>query len=148
MGVAMSNKLTPIKAARKNYRPEIMPASFEALPFVLRLKRSDKKLHNKWNVTPTDDYGIACASGVEYAAHLAQYLKDNPDMVGSNLLGHIAKDIDFNDTTATKGYWIGFFSHLEHLIRLSARHIDVFADADKAYAKISKNQADVEVSHV
>ncbi|MFZ6673955.1 hypothetical protein [Undibacterium sp. Xuan67W] len=141
----MSSKFTTIKAARRSYRPEIKPASFEALPFVLRLKRSDKKLHNKWHVIPTDDYGLACANGTEYAAHFAQYLKDNPCMVGSNLLGNIVADIDFSDTTATKGYWVGLFSHLERLIYAAARDTDVFANVDEVHAFNANLRAKIEL---
>ncbi|MFZ6774299.1 hypothetical protein ACO0LB_16440 [Undibacterium sp. SXout7W] len=121
------------RAARRNYKPEIKPATIEALPFVVRLKKG-KKLHNNWAVTPTNDYGLACFLGAEYAAHFAQYLQDNPGTVGMNLLGHIVTDIDFNDATATKGYWVGFFSHLERLIFATARQIDVFADVDRVHA--------------
>ncbi|QOZ84828.1 MULTISPECIES: hypothetical protein [Chromobacterium] len=39
---------------------------------------------------PADDYVDACAYGRECAAHLAQYLKDNPDRHSKGLLGKIA----------------------------------------------------------
>lgn len=125
--------------ARRNYKPEVKPASMSALPFVYRPKRGLKNASN-WCVTPTDDYGLACEIGREYAAHLAQYLKDNPCLVGSNTLGHIVKDIDFSDESSANGYWVGFFSHLERLIHAAAKHMDVFADVDRVnayYAEIT-----------
>ncbi|MBC3864342.1 hypothetical protein H8K32_19785 [Undibacterium jejuense] len=129
----MSKKLSAIKAARRNYKPEIKHVSFEVLPFVRKLKRSSKKAYNNWDVKPTDDYGVACSIGTEYAAHFAQYLKDNRCMAGSNLLGHIALDIDFSDTSPAKGYWVGFFSYLENLIYEAAREIDIFSDVDEVH---------------
>ena len=40
------------------------------------------------------------AYGRECAAHLLQWLKDNPEYVGSGLLSRIARDIDFSDQPA------------------------------------------------
>jgi len=103
------------------------PVPFHELPFILKSRGGLVKFNN-WDVPPTDNYGLACNVGREYAAHFVQYLKDNPSVVGSNLLGRIAADIDFKDKTAAKGYWVGFFAHLECLIHAQSKNIDVFAD--------------------
>lgn len=119
--------------ARRDYKPEVKPASLSALPFVFRPKRGFKNASN-WRVPPTDDYGLACEIGREYAAHFVQFMKDNPYWVGSNTLGAIVSAIDFKDESGAKGYWVGFFSHLERLIYATAQRIDVFADVDKINA--------------
>ena len=51
-------------------------------------------------------------------------------MVGHNLVGRIATDMDFHDASARRGYWIGFFSYLERLIYAQAVQREVFADLD------------------
>jgi hypothetical protein len=107
--------------------------SLAALPFV-RTKEEGFKYITNWHVPPTDDYSQACKTGREYAAHFAQYLKDNPDMCGANTLGIIARDIDFQNTSATAGYWVGFFSHLERIILAQTQCLDVYADVDKINA--------------
>lgn len=80
------------------------------------------------HVPRTNDYNHARATGRLYVAHFAQYLKDNPQTVGQNLLGHIATDIDFHDTSAKRVYWIGFFTYLEKLIYAQAAQRRVFED--------------------
>jgi hypothetical protein len=129
---------------RRTYEPEIKPLSISALPFVYRPRRGFKDASN-WHMPPTDDYGQACRFGRECAAHFIQYLKNNPDSVESNLLGHVASAINFKDETGAKGYWVGFFSHLERLIEFGARHVDVFADVDKIHALYDKIEADREL---
>lgn len=100
---------------------------FIASPLYFR-KRGSNRCGNLWHVPRTNDYDHACATGRLYAAHFAQYLKDNPQTVGHNLLGHIATDIDFHDTSAKRGYWIGFFTYLEQLIFEHAAQRPVFDD--------------------
>ncbi len=119
--------------ARRNYKPEIRSVTFTALPFVRYCKNKPKKNTN-WHVPPTDDYTLACQTGVEYGAHFAQFLKDNPFWVGSNVLGEIVADIDFKDESKAKGYWVGFFSQLERLIYIGAQHQDVFDAVDEVNA--------------
>ncbi|MBL1264527.1 hypothetical protein [Candidatus Methylomicrobium oryzae] len=123
--------------ARRDYKPEVKPLSLSELPFVYRPKRGAKNASN-WCVTPIDDYGLACEIGREYAAHFAQYMKDNPCLVGSNVLGYIIEDIDFKDNSDAKGYWVGFFSHLERLIYAQAQRMDVFADVDRVNASYAE----------
>lgn len=84
--------------------------------------------NSNWAVPPASNYRDANAFGREMAAHFLQQLKNDPDHVGAGVLGHIAGDINFQDTTATKGYWVGFFSHLERHLYASAKRCDVFAD--------------------
>lgn len=115
--------------ARRDYKN----ASISALPFVYWPKRGFKNVSN-WCVPPVNDYGVANEIGREYAAHFAQYLKDKPVSVGSNVLGHIVAAIDFKDESDAKGYWVGFFSHLERLIYAQAQRMDVFADVDRINA--------------
>lgn len=57
---------------------------------------------------------------------------------------HIVAAIDFKDETGAKGYWVGFFSHLERLIHAQAQRMDVFADVDRInayYAEIAVKRA-------
>ena len=90
-----------------------------------------------WHVHRINNYEQARAIGREYAAHFAQYLKDNPEIVGQNLLGRIASDMKFDDTSAKRGYWIGFFSYLEHLIYAQAVQRPVFTDLDGFNASLA-----------
>ncbi len=105
---------------RPSYPPQ--PCEWEALPFI---NHSGKKsTRGNWKVEPTDDYALACNKGAEYAAHMACYLLQNPSWVGSNMLGHIAGHIDFADDSETKGYWVGFFSHLEYMLYYFSKEHD------------------------
>ena len=105
-----------------------------ALPFIASprfyRKHGSQRCGNLWHVPNTSDYQQALATGRQFAAHFAQYLKDNPYSVGHNLLGRIATDMDFHDTSAKRGYWIGFFSYLEQLIYSQAAQQSVFTDLD------------------
>ncbi|SBS29110.1 hypothetical protein MSP8886_01442 [Marinomonas spartinae] len=97
--------------------------------FSLSLDHAGANLSNSnWAVRPTSNYRKANRFGREMAAHFLQQLKDDPDNVGAGVLGHIAGDIDFQDKTATKGYWVGFFSYLERHLYRSAKRCDVFVD--------------------
>lgn len=120
---------------RRNYARRTGRAPFFDLPFV---SHAGKGQHSNWHVPSMQDYAEACGLGREYAAHLLQYLKDNPDSVGSNLLGHIAKHIDFTDTSVAKGCWVGFFTHLERVLHHGASSIDVFADVDEVKAHYAR----------
>ncbi|OOZ75526.1 hypothetical protein BOW50_11370 [Solemya velum gill symbiont] len=71
---------------------------------------------NNWNLPPADDYGQACGLGRVYARDFVQYLKAHPEWSGSNMLGRMAREIDFNDEGPDRGYWIGFFSQLEEAL--------------------------------
>ena len=118
---------------RANYRFSRMLNS--ELPFIAGpryfRKRGSQRCGNLWHVSRTNDYDQACATGRLFAAHFAQYLKDNPQTVGHNLLGHIATDMDFHDTSAKRGYWIGFFTYLEQLIYAQVAQRRVFEDLER-----------------
>ncbi|MGR2663337.1 hypothetical protein [Chromobacterium haemolyticum] len=49
--------------------------------------------------------------------------------MGLGLLSRIARDIDFS-LSEQRGYWLGFFNHLELLLSLSARRMNVYAYTD------------------
>lgn len=97
-----------------------------------------------WYVPRIDDYELACRIGMEYAAHFVQYLKDDPSAVPDNILGTIAKDIDFQDDSDAAGYWVGFFTELSRYLLNGARRIDVFAELDKRIAEEERECADLE----
>ncbi len=102
---------------------------FLKLPFIFRDKSKQQPAPaSNWSIPApgTHSYVEACDIGSVYAIHFAQYLKDNPDMVGGNGLGHIAKYIDFSDEDQ-KGYWVGFFSVLGELIAMGADRVDLMA---------------------
>ncbi|MBJ7540038.1 hypothetical protein [Marinomonas transparens] len=102
-----------------------------ALPTRFRVSvhhASNNLPNSNWAILPVSSYREACSNGRTMAAHFLQQLKDDPDHVGCGVLGHIAGDINFQDNTITKGYWVGFFSHLERHLYISAKRCDVFAD--------------------
>jgi hypothetical protein len=67
-----------------------------------------------WEHDIPEGYAEACAAGNQDAMALIEYLHENPDEIGSNLLGIIAKDVDYHDRDKT-GYWVGFFTIVEIL---------------------------------
>lgn len=121
------------------------------LPFIVSprfySKRGGPRCGNLWYVRRTDNYQHALECGRTYATHFAQYLKDNPDTVGQNLLGRIATDMDFADASARRGYWIGFFSYLEQLIYVYAAQRPVFDDLEWFNGKARAGQSDC-LSHL
>lgn len=133
---------TPAAPDHRQYHD--YPAPLTALPFVADIQVTPHQTRRSFwhvphiDVPHVDNYGAACEIGRNYAAHFAQYIKDNPGWVGGNLLGHIASDIDFSDKSGAAGYWVGFFSHLEHLIHEGTRDMDVFADADRINAQYAE----------
>lgn len=124
----MSHELPP----RRHYRPKPHETQATQLPFVRHLPQRGQPHH--WQMPPADDYVDACAYGRECAAHLAQYLKDNPDRHNKGLLGKIAYDIDFRDPHHARGYWVGFFNYAEQLMLLGALRCDVFQHVDSVHA--------------
>jgi hypothetical protein len=101
----------------------------EALPFVkaVDLGLRDKlgrKLHRTrrdcWAVEPTNDYGLACERGAEYAPHFLLYLLHNRDV------GFLLSDVvlamgksDAPNRDDMRGYAIGFFSFIDRGIHHS-----------------------------
>ena len=115
--------------SRRNYRVLNSELPFISSPRHFR-RHGSPHWGSLWHVHRINDYEQACTIGREYAAHFAQYLKDNPEIVGHNLLGRIATDMDFHDASARRGYWIGFFSYLEQLVYAQAVQRPVFTDLD------------------
>ncbi len=80
-----------------------------ALPFVADL--------GMWCVPPATSFTAAHARGVDYAQHVAAYLRDNREFVGGNLLFQILRAIvasgGFADDGPDKGYAAGFCSGIE-----------------------------------
>ena len=135
--------------AQRNYLPaSALPTS---LPFISSpryyQKQGDPRCGTLWRVPRTGDYEHARTVGQRYAAHFAQYLKDNPASVGHNLLGRIATDIDFHDASAKRGYWIGFFSFLEQLIYAQATQQSAF-DVLKSFQTEMTAQRNWPASHL
>ncbi|WP_147290573.1 hypothetical protein [Marinomonas piezotolerans] len=87
---------------------------------------------SNWDVTPTDNYRLACLNGRRLAACYLLQIQSDPSLAGTGLLGHIAGDIDFQDQTATKGHWVGFFSYLEEQLYKAASICDIYLDLAKA----------------
>ncbi|HVW66020.1 MAG TPA: hypothetical protein VHB01_13515 [Nitrosospira sp.] len=99
-----------------------------------------------WYVPRIDDYGLACRIGMEYAAHFVQFLKDDPSAVPNNILGHIMRDIDFEDDSDAKGYWVGFLTELSQYLLKGTKRMDVFAELDKDIAEEKRACADYEAT--
>ena len=117
---------------RRDYRP--VPAMVTQLPFVYgprNLRHHGRPSGSLWYVPRTTNDAKAQTIGREYAAHFAQYLKDNPNLVGGNLLGRIVMDMHNPNTAGNPGYRTGFFTFLEKLIAMQAVQCDVFAELDR-----------------
>ena len=101
---------------RRDFRPE--PASYTELSFVADIKVAPrKKRRSFWNVPQTDDYGHACTLGMQYACEFVQFLKDNPSVSASNVIGKIVSDIAAHPHgTAMDGYAVGFWSAIEKIL--------------------------------
>ncbi|MFY1963608.1 hypothetical protein ACOTH5_31725 [Achromobacter xylosoxidans] len=116
-------------------RKDYTSARVQELPFVRRAH--GKRTQSFWSPPQAATYGDACSAGNQFGAHFARFLQDNPGVVGSNLLGCIAADIDFAKADE-KGYWVGFFAYPEGLILLGANQVDVFARADRIQARYDR----------
>lgn len=106
--------MTKNKRPRREEPAATLPIT--ALPFVAP---SEHGRPHYWNVPPVAarlrDHCEAEAIGRQYAMQFTQWLQAYPELVGMGVLGWIAADIDFRDTERT-GYWIGFFSCIEHVL--------------------------------
>jgi len=100
----------------KSTEPAVQPLPLTTLPFVTR---GEDRRPNYWAVAPVEEHFRAQIDaetyGHLYADQYARWLRAHPDLVGMGTLGWIAGDIDFEDSQRT-GYWIGFFSRIEHFI--------------------------------
>lgn len=88
----------------------------ERVRFVTTSDQDDQNTH--WNPPPATDFGDAIRAGRAFAARFVRHLNRNAcgDEPGDNILGAIAGEIDYRDRSPDSGYWIGFFSYLEHLL--------------------------------
>ena len=103
---------------------------FAALPFVADLRQGRRTRRVFWSVPPTDDYAQACAAGRQYACALVQQLLDEPGWAGSNVLGHMVRDMDAAaGGSGAAGYQVGFWSTLEVLLVRAARRESPWAVA-------------------
>jgi len=129
--------------ARRSFPPGYAPLT--DLPFIADIGRGRDKRRSFWNVPPTDDYGHANDVGRQYAADFAQYLKQNPCLVGSWMLSSIIEDMaQHQRVDATYGYGVGFFAFLEKLIYIAAKHADLYAIAEREaqhYAVVKAREA-------
>jgi hypothetical protein len=88
---------------------------------------------------PTDDYGAACTQGRRLAVEYMHWLTNNPSMIGSNGLGHVASCFPVSD--GTNGYAVGFYSHLERFIAAAAQGCDLDADLARCEASSARIKA-------
>lgn len=87
-------------------------------------------------LTPTGDYVADCRHGRKLAVEYMAWLADNPEMIGSNLLGLLATCFDPNEEL--NGIRVGFFSHLERFIGAAAQSYDLRADLDQYEARTAR----------
>lgn len=145
----------PARAPAPTTKPIISRRSFPPghapltdLPFIADIGRGRDKRRCHWNVPDTDDYCRANEMGRQFAADFAQYLKQNPCLVGSCVVGDIIRDMaQDRRVDATYGYGVGFFAFLEKLIYIAAKHADLYAIAEREaqhYAAIKASEAEAE----
>ena len=96
------------------------------LPFVNISNTDDSGASAYWHVPNEDDYHDKVTLGMYYSAHFIQYLKDNPDSAGQNLMCRMVDGMHVAEAKDLDGYEIGFFYFLEKLISQCAISIDVF----------------------
>jgi hypothetical protein len=129
----------PPLPARRDYKNLPKGTLFTSLPFMGWRKEDEpkktKNCINHWRIPPVGDYGRACAIGYLYGAHFAQWLIDNPRVVGSSVLAEIAMSIDFGEESNTKGIWVGFFCQLERLIVAGTQISNFWEDANREAAR-------------
>lgn len=126
--------------ARREYPPVVTPCPVTELPFVKDIKTAPRdRTRCFWSVERTSDYGAACDTGREYAAHYLQYLRQNPHCRGMLLTqivaamgaagalhpaaGRLARD-------GTHGYAVGFLSLLDHVLQSALAGADPYAIAE------------------
>lgn len=119
-----------LKAARRRtYKPELAQkwASVRQLPFV----GATSGLVRHWIIPKNLSYSEAVELGAYYAAHYAQFLHDNPGF--PNLLGVIARDVDFADATQS-ACWFGFSDAIEesHVVATQREGVDAHWDLAEA----------------
>lgn len=116
---------------KRNSYPQ-RSAPWTDLPFVADVKISPRKKGCCfWHVPPTEDRGHASEVGRQHAADFAQYLKQNPSLVGTAMLGLIVRDMEkIEPGTGRRWYATGFWSFMEQLIHAAATQTDHYAMAE------------------
>lgn len=104
------------------------------LPFVLFDNKGGEQHVDHWHVPPDgcDDSFEETLIGRRYAAHYAQFLKDNPDSVGYSVLLSIVQDMlqkQGPKVKHTSRYVVGFLAHVDELVYMAAKRIEVFEHA-------------------
>ena len=97
--------------------------------------------HTNWDVPPTDDYQAACARGDEMAVEYMQYLRFNPGMKGSNMLGSIIADARPEDN---RGYMVGFLGTVERMMCEALVYRDPVQDLINTRAFYARAEAEQE----
>ncbi|MBB4842491.1 hypothetical protein HNP55_001006 [Paucibacter oligotrophus] len=136
---ATDKAAAPTFPARRGYAPQLDSATVADLPFTQGGEFGEPL--RRWAPAEVEDYGQAYLLGMEYAAHLMQFKKDNPGIACINMLGHIVADMDFKDKGAAKGCIVGFFVQIERAMLAAAQAVDVFKDLDAATAHLRPEHA-------
>ena len=92
------------------------PCPLTSLPFIDDVMVSPRRTERKfWNVPKVDCYATANVMGAQYAADLIQYIKENPDLVGSGFIGQISKEMcqAAHGEDKSHGIAIGFWALIE-----------------------------------
>lgn len=116
---------------------------FFVLPFIAEIKVLPRgKRISYWDVPHTEDYGLACKAGRQYAGDFIQYLKDAPARSGSNTLGRMVMDMAaYPLGTPMHGYEVGFWSTLEDVLYATSHRVDhraIIQKIDERYDAIEK----------
>tara|TARA_B100001079_G_C16408939_1_gene515180 strand:- start:280 stop:750 length:471 start_codon:yes stop_codon:yes gene_type:complete len=113
--------------------------SLQALPFVDYPEGSIRGPgSHHWRTDAAADYDEAVHRGQEYAAHLAQYLKDNAMWVSSGITAKVLADMGTPRTDIDRGYLVGFCSYLEQLLHATAKNCDIENHIDLMRADYDK----------
>lgn len=116
---------------RSRYRFIALVTKEIRLPFVRYIPGRNHPHY--WQPEETQDYEEACFLGRQYAAHLAQLLKNNQLHIGRGLLHRIARDIDYSDRSHRRGLQLGFFNYLEVLLGLAGRRLNLYRHVEAVH---------------
>ena len=113
------------------------PSELTNLPFIKDVKVSPRRTQRKfWHVPKVDCYGTANVIGAQYAADWIQYIKDNPDMVGSGFMGCFAEEMyqAAGGEDKSPGIAVGFWVLIEQALIHSS--LDHYATAETTAQRI------------
>ena len=113
------------------------PSELTKLPFIKDVKVSPRRTQRKfWHVPKVDCYGTANVIGAQYAADWIQYIKENPDMVGSGLMGWFAEEMyqAAEGEDKSRGIAVGFWLLIEQALLHSS--LDHYATAETTAQRI------------